>query len=161
MIEPELLSLCEQYINSGGMPDRTHYECVNIRRNGLYEIDPADALSYLDEFRMRTFTEQLLLFIDRTGQRDSDIYKKANIDRRLFSKIRSNKKYIPSKKTVIALCLALELKREETDRLLSSAGYSLSRADDYDLIIAFCIEKHNYNIFDINEVLMHFGYEGF
>ena len=111
--------------------------------------------------REKLFTEQLFAFIDRTGKQDSEIYKKALIDRRLFSKIRSNKNYIPAKKTVIALCLALELNRAEADTLLSSAGYSLSRADDYDLVIAFCIEKKIFNFFDINEALNHFGFEPF
>lgn len=96
----------------------------------------------------------LFSFIDRTEQKDSDVYKKALIDRRLFSKIRSNKKYIPSKRTVVALCLAPNLSREDADRLLSSAGYSLSRADDFDLVIAFCIEKKIFDFFDINEVLV-------
>lgn len=94
----------------------------------------------------------LFAFIDRTEQKDSDVYKKALIDRRLFSKIRSNKKYIPSKRTVVALCLAPSPSREDADRLLSSAGYSLSRADDFDLVIAFCIEKKIFDFFDINEV---------
>ena len=111
--------------------------------------------------RNLSFNERLFLLIDRTGQHDSDIYKKARIDRRLFSKIRCNEKYIPSKKIVIALCLALELSRDEADLLLSSAGYSLSSANDYDLIIAFCIDKRVYDFFDINEVLQHFGFDVF
>ena len=62
---------------------------------------------------------------------------------------------------LIALCLALELSREDADKLLSSAGYSLSRVDDFDLVIAFCIEKKIFNFFDINEALFHFGFEPF
>lgn len=96
----------------------------------------------------------LFAFIDRTEQKDSDVYKKALIYRRLFSKIRSNKKYIPSKRTVVALCLAPNPSREDADRLLFSAGYSLSRADDFDLVIAFCIKKKIFDFFDINEVLV-------
>lgn len=73
----------------------------------------------------------------------------------------SNKNYIPCKKTVIALCLALELNREEADQLLFSAGYSLSPAEDYDLAIAFFIDKKVYDFFEINEVLEHFGFDVF
>jgi hypothetical protein len=105
--------------------------------------------------------QQLLNLIDKTGKKDSDIYKKAGLDRRLFSKIRSNKEYTPAKKTVIAFCLALELPRSDADLLLSSAGYSLSRADEFDLAIAFCIEKSVYDFMRINKVLDHFGFEVF
>lgn len=127
---------------------------------GMAEIIPEEAEAYLNQHRGESFHEQLFAFIDRIGKRDSDIYKKGNIDRRLFSKIR-NRDYIPAKKTVIALCLALALNRVDADVLLQSAGYSLSKSDDYDLAIAFCIEKGIYDIFDINEILYHFGFETF
>ena len=127
---------------------------------GMAEIIPEEAEAYLNQHRGQTFHDQLFAFIDRTGKRDSDIYKKGNIDRRLFSKIR-NRDYIPAKKTVIALCLALGLNRADADVLLQSAGYSLSKSDDYDLTIAFCLEKRIYDIFDINEILYHFGFETF
>lgn len=127
---------------------------------GLAEIVPEEAEAYLHRHREQTFHEQLFAFIDRTGKSDSDVYKKGNIDRRLFSKIR-NRDYIPAKKTVIALCLALGLNRADADVLLQSAGYSLSKSDDYDLTIAFCLEKQIYDIFDINEILYHFGFETF
>ena len=97
--------------------------------------------------------------IDKTGKKDSEIYKRAGLDRRLFSKMRSDSMYAPSKKTVIVLCLSLELSREDADLLLSSAGYSFSRASGSDLAIAFCIEGGIYNLRDINEVLDHFGFE--
>ena len=128
---------------------------------GMMEIDSNEVDFYLRFNRGLSFNERLFCLIDRTGQKDSDVYKKARLDRRLFSKIRSNKNYIPSKKTVLALCLALELDREQTDDLLSSAGYSLSPADDYDLAIAFFIDKKVYDFFDINEVLAHFGFDVF
>lgn len=127
----------------------------------MMDISVSEADAYLRYNRDLSFNERLFLLIDRTGESDSEVYKKANIDRRLFSKIRSNKKYIPCKKTVIALCLALELDREEADALLSSAGYSLSRSEDYDLAIAFCIDKKIFNIFDVNEIMLHFGFDVF
>lgn len=127
----------------------------------MMDISVSEVDAYLRYNRDLSFNERLFLLIDRTGKKDSDIYKKAHIDRRLFSKIRSNKKYIPCKKTVIALCLALKLDREEADALLSSAGYSLSRAEDYDLAIAFCIDKKAFDFFEVNEVMAHFGFEIF
>ena len=108
-----------------------------------------------------SFNELLCMLIDRTGQTDSDVYKRARIDRRLFSKIRSSKKYVPCKKTVVALCLALELSREDADALLSSAGYSLSRSEEYDLAIAFCISRQVFDFNDINEMLYELGFDVF
>jgi len=161
LITQQILTECEQYIRNKGAVTGSSFEKVEIPLCEIMDIDTDAAERYLRQNRDNYFTEQLFAFIDRTGQKDSDVYKKALIDRRLFSKIRSNKKYIPAKRTVIALCLALELSREDADRLLSSAGYSLSRADDFDLVIAFCIEKKIYNFFDINETLVHFGFEPF
>lgn len=157
----QLLRACKEYVDNGGMLSGSTFTKVSIRSFKMLDIDTNAAEQYLEQNREKLFTEQLFAFIDRTGKQDSQIYKKALIDRRLFSKIRSNKNYIPAKKTVIALCLALELNRAEADTLLSSAGYSLSRADDYDLVIAFCIEKKIFNFFDINEALNHFGFEPF
>ena len=145
----------------GGADTQTEAEKLCQSNFKLMDIDAGEVDFYLQFNRNLTFNERLFLLIDRTEQHDSDIYKKARIDRRLFSKIRCNEKYIPSKKTVIALCLALELSRDEADLLLSSAGYSLSPANDYDLIIAFCIDKKIYDFFDINEVLLHFGFDVF
>ena len=141
----QLLRACKEYVDNGGMLSGSTFTKVSIRSFKMLDIDTNAAEQYLEQNREKLFTEQLFAFIDRTGKQDSEIYKKALIDRRLFSKIRSNKNYIPAKKTVIALCLALELNRAEADTLLSSAGYSLSRADDYDLVIAFCIEKKIFN----------------
>ena len=157
----QLLRACKEYVDNGGMLSGSTFTKVSIRSFKMLDIDTNAAEQYLEQNREKLFTEQLFAFIDRTGKQDSEIYKKALIDRRLFSKIRSNKNYIPAKKTVIALCLALELSREEADKLLSSASYSLSRADDYDLVIAFCIEKKIFDFFDINEALNHFGFEPF
>ena len=139
MITREFLLECEQYIKNGGILTGAVFTPVDIPLHMDVDINVAE--EYIKTNRDVFFVQQLLSLIDKTGKKDSDIYKKAGIDRRLFSKIRSNKTYTPAKKTAIALCLALELPRAETDMLLSSAGYSLSRADDFDLIIAFCIEK--------------------
>ena len=159
MLNQNFLLECERYIKNGGILSGATFTPVDIPTHEA--LDPSEAETYLAKNRDVFFVQQLLALIDLSGKKDSDIYKKAGIDRRLFSKIRSNLTYTPAKKTVIALCLALELPRSDADLLMSSAGYSLSRADDFDLAIAFCIERGVYDFFEINEVLDYFGFEVF
>lgn len=102
------------------------------------------------------FTETLLKLIDRTGKKDSEIYKKANLSRQHFSKIRNNPAYKPTKPTAIALALALELSLEETRDLIARAGYALSNSSKFDLIIRYFIERGNYNVVEINLALYEF-----
>ena len=102
------------------------------------------------------FTETLLNLIDKTGKKDSEIYKKANISKQHFSKIRNNPNYKPTKPTAIALALALGLNLEETKDLIGRAGYALTNSSKFDLIIQFFVEQGNYNIVEINVALYEF-----
>lgn len=121
------------------------------KRGGNRDIDR------ILEQREESFSTMLLRLIDEKGLKDSEVYKRANIDRRLFSKIRGDEEYVPSKKTAIAFCMALHLELEEAKKLLAAAGYALSASSRFDLIVMYLMEKNEYNVQFANIVLEDYG----
>lgn len=117
--------------------------------------EPDDLATFLKQ-KDDTFAVTLVDLIERSGKKNSEIYKKANVGKKLFSKIINNVKYHPSKQTAIAFAIALELDLEATQDLIGRAGYTLTHSSRFDLIIEYFIRKKNYNIFEINEVLFEF-----
>lgn len=104
-----------------------------------------------------TFTQRLLRMIDERGMTDSEVYTKAYVDRRHFSKIRKDVNYVPNKKTVLAFTIALELSLDEAKDLLASAGFALSRSSKTDIIVAYFLQNKIYDMFEINDVLDAYG----
>ena len=122
-----------------------------------YRNTGSNIKDFIDEHKDNNdFQTMLFKFIDNKNLKDSDVYNRVHIDRRLFSKIR-NENYHPSKETIILLAIALELTENELDELLDSASYSLPKNNKYDLIIRFCFINKIFNILDINELLYEYN----
>jgi len=145
--EPEMPGMHRMFLRA--MPAKTvpMYDASAPAGAGL-----DDMIGNLDE----PFSATLLKLIDATGKKDSEVYNQANIDRRLFSKIRSNEHYAPSKPTVLAFAIALELTLEQTEDLLGRAGFALSHSRIFDVIVEYFIKSRKYDIFTINEVLFSY-----
>ena len=120
---------------------------ISVNRN----ID--NLMNQLEE----TFSQRLLRMIDERGMTDSEVYTKAYVDRRHFSKIRKDVNYVPNKKTVLAFTIALELSLDEAKDLLGSAGFALSRSSKTDIIVAYFLQNKIYDMFEINDVLDAYG----
>ena len=154
------------YIDDHYVDTHTDSRRERMRRMGIvesrmltaYEVAPMavggldEALAHLDT----GFSETLLKLIDRSGKKDAEVYKKANVNRKLFSKIRNNPGYKPSKSTAIAFAIALELNLDETRDLIARAGYALSASSKFDVIIEYFIGREKYDIVEINEALFAF-----
>ena len=132
-------------------------DCISTVNNYSRRVSITFTHYINDEKEENTFQTLLFKYIDERGLKDSDVYNKVNIDRRLFSKIRSDKNYHPSKETVILLGISLELNEDEIETLLSSAAYSLPKNNEYDLIIRFCFKEKIYDLNQINEFLYDYN----
>lgn len=129
--------------------------CIAPRKKETSSVAGKTLHEYLKQ-RDQSFQEMLFDLIDRSGMTDVECYKKANVDKRIFSKIKSNKDYRPSKQTAIAFAISLHLDLDETQALLATVGFTLSRSTVFDKIIRYFIQTENYDVFEINEALFEF-----
>lgn len=168
-MEQALINEVKKYIEAHYKPPVSVSFCMDMDFQYLQRVSmreakraPMEGGKQLDDMLRnmdKGFSETLIDLIDAKGITDVECYKRANIDRKIFSKIRCNKDYRPSKKTALAFAIALRLDLAETAKLLKTAGLTLSNSYRFDVIIEYFIVNGIYDIFKINEVLLEFDEE--
>lgn len=180
-LKPELLKNIRQFLETHYVPEEkieTHYDrsvqknaeksskIFKTRKIEIVDGEPAltespsqasKHLKKIIEHTGETFQQHLFHLIDEKGLTDAEVYKRAHIDRRLFSKIRQNENYVPRKKNVLSLALALHLNSDEATDFLQRAGMAISPGSKSDLIVAYCIRHKIYDINVVNALLDEFG----
>lgn len=140
-------------VGAGAVPDLTTYAGPAVGEGTpISKREVRDLLTSLDA----SFSDTVLALIDERGLTDAEVYKRANLSRQLFSKIRHGMGYKPTKQTAVALAMALELSLDETDMLLERAGFALSHASKFDVIVEYFIEHRCYDVFELNQMLFAF-----
>ena len=159
----QLLQSIQSYLDVHYVPQKLRIRANQTQQAALFEASVCETAAApmlsLEEYLKQEdkgFTQKLLELIDASGRKDSEIYKKANISKQHFSKIRNNPGYKPTKPTAVALALALELDLQQTRDLIGRAGYALTNSSKFDLIIRYFIEQGNYNVIEINLALYQF-----
>lgn len=146
----------EKYAEENMLNQRRQREDQGRTYTGLFKRKDRSLAHMLHNVDI-TFSESLLQWIIKKGKTEPEVYKKANVDRKLFSKIKNNKNYRPSKGNAVALAVGLELSLAETKELIGKAGYALTHSSKFDIIIEYFISQGNYDVFEINEVLFAFN----
>ena len=167
-IQDKLFAEIASYIEERYVPQRSELqrrimaaeECAATLESMMPSVACGMAKAASLEERVKeldeSFSQMLLRKIDEKGMKDSQCYKRANVDRKHFSKIRNNVRYKPTKPTAMAFAVALELDLDETSQLLGKAGFALTHASKFDIIVEYFIERKNYDIMQINEALFAF-----
>jgi O-acetyl-ADP-ribose deacetylase (regulator of RNase III) len=151
-ISKKLTTSVKKYIDDSYVYDLNYHERIEYSKSiGFNSLSLDGVLTMIDD----PFSVHLFKLIDSKNKKDVDVYKKSNISKAVFSKIRSNSNYQPSKSTALAFCIGLELNYDESITLLQTAGYGFSNSSKQDLIVKYFIEKKKYNIFDVNGVLFN------
>ena len=158
-LSDELFSSVSDFIEDNFIDDSLqnvdtlfHLEKISELRELMSQRSLDDLMDNIDE----TFSQSLLRLIKEKNKTEVEVYKRANVDRKLFSKIRSNIDYQPSKITAISFAIALRLNLDETKDLIGRAGFALSHCFKFDIVIEYCIEHEIFEVFDINDILFNF-----